>query len=124
MKKTMTLLAILASTLSFAGETLVTCSRKHMDNPAYDHGVEINRCISYYKRTSTFKNCLLAARFIDNKTMSFDYQRAAVKCLNIKRISYSYQCDSLNKESDSNDEYNDYYIEDYHYTLQSKEAGF
>lgn len=120
----MTLVAtMLLISVSASAETLVTCTRKWSDASAYDRGTMINRCIDKYARHDTLKNCLLSARFIDTNATSFDYQTAAVKCLDLKKVRASWQCDSLNGESDSSDKYNDYFIEDCHYALESRNAG-
>lgn len=117
-------LLALTALSALANENLVTCSRKWKDSPAYDRGIQINRCISIHARKSSFKSCLLAARFIDNEAMSFDYKNAAINCLKVKGVRTEYQCDLLNGESDSSDKYNEYYIDDCHYALEDMNRGF
>lgn len=121
MKKTLITLSLLLSTSAFA-ETLVTCTRKWTSAPAFDRGVMISSCIDRFARNDSLKNCLLSARFIDTNASSFDYQNAAAKCLELKRVRLRSQCDSLNGESDPSDKYNNYYIEDCHYALDSLSA--
>lgn len=117
------LLFCLANSLTVQAETLVTCTRKWTEAPSFDRAVMITSCINRYAKNDSLKNCLLSARFIDTSASSYDYQVAAVKCLDLKRVHFSSQCNTLNGESDPRDKYNEFYIEDCHYALESREAG-